>query len=190
MPSLVLVTSSGFTWNTFPFSRVCEDESLLRSHSEELRQKPRAVEKTLQELKKQGRSNGLHKTRGETDEYTKSGKRIAVASQDQGGLEDVVSNVFARSPAFTIVGVEDGVTKRVTAERNKWAEAEHGAGPLACTHLIKLGVNVVIGPNFGPTVTKILKEAEIETISIAHQTKVRDAVQQYIAMQCLKSHRI
>jgi predicted Fe-Mo cluster-binding NifX family protein len=132
----------------------------------------------------------LHKTREETDEYTESGRRIAIASGGLGGLEDVVSNVFARCPAFTIVDVEDGVTKRVTAEWNKSAEGEHGAGPLACTHLIKLGVNVVIGPNFGPTVTKILKEAEIEAITIAPQTKVGGAVQQYIAMQYAKGHRI
>jgi predicted Fe-Mo cluster-binding NifX family protein len=106
--------------------------------------------------------------------------RIAVASQSLGGLDDIVSQVFGRSPAFTIVDVEDGAVKQVKAEKNPSADASHGAGPLTCTRLSKLGVNVVIAANFGPTVSAILKEAEINAVTVKPGTKVEDAIQQYL----------
>jgi predicted Fe-Mo cluster-binding NifX family protein len=106
--------------------------------------------------------------------------RLAVASQDLLGLDDTVSNVFGRSPAFTIVDIEDGVVKQVKAKENKSIDTYHGAGPLTCMRLSKLGVNVVIAANFGPTVSDILKEAEIETFTIMPRTKVRSAIEQYV----------
>jgi len=106
--------------------------------------------------------------------------RIAVASQGLSGLDDVVSQVFGRSPAFTIVDVEDSTVKDIKAEKNPSADASHGAGPLTCTRLNKLGVNVVIAANFGPTVSAILKEAEIKAVIVKPGTKVEDAIQQYL----------
>jgi predicted Fe-Mo cluster-binding NifX family protein len=53
-----------------------------------------------------------------------------------------------------------------------------------CTRLGRLGVNVAIGSNFGPTVSDILKEAGIQSIIVSPGTKVKDAVQNY-----LKAHR-
>ncbi|MEM2922576.1 MAG: NifB/NifX family molybdenum-iron cluster-binding protein [Candidatus Bathyarchaeia archaeon] len=106
--------------------------------------------------------------------------RIVVASQGLKGLEDVVSQVFGRSPTFTFIDVEDGRVKKCKAEKNSLAGAPHGAGPLTCARLSKLGVEVVVAANFGPTVSAILKEAEIEMITVKPGIKVEDAIQQYL----------
>jgi len=106
--------------------------------------------------------------------------QIAVASQGLNGLDDVVSQVFGRSPTFTIVDVEDGEVKEIKAEKNPSADASHGAGPLTCTRLSKLGVDLVIAANFGPTVSAILKEAEIRTATVEPGTKVREAIQKHL----------
>jgi predicted Fe-Mo cluster-binding NifX family protein len=53
-----------------------------------------------------------------------------------------------------------------------------------CTRLGRLGVNVAIGSNFGPTVSDILKEAGIQSMTVSPGTKVKDAIQDY-----LKAHR-
>jgi predicted Fe-Mo cluster-binding NifX family protein len=106
--------------------------------------------------------------------------RLAVASQSLLGLDDTVSNVFGRSPAFTIVDIEGGVVKQVNAKENESADTYHGAGPLTCMRLSKLGVNVVIAASFGPTVSDILKEAAIETFTMIPGTKVKNAIEQYL----------
>jgi predicted Fe-Mo cluster-binding NifX family protein len=116
--------------------------------------------------------------------------RLAVASQGVDGLDDIVSNVFGRSPAFTIVDIEDGVVKQVRAKQNESADSYHGAGPLTCMRLSKLDVNVVIAASFGPTVSDILKEARIETFTMMPRTKVKNAIEQYVRKKFSVSLRI
>jgi predicted Fe-Mo cluster-binding NifX family protein len=106
--------------------------------------------------------------------------RVAVASEGLNGLNDTVPQVFGRSPAFTIIDIENSKVRKVRAERNQSADAAHGAGPLSCTRLIKLGVNAVVAASFGPTVLNILKEAEIQTLTVAAGTRVEDAVQRLL----------
>lgn len=106
--------------------------------------------------------------------------RIAVASQSLRGLEDRIPQVFGRSPAFTIIEIEDGMIKRVNVEKNPFADIPHGAGPLTCARLNKLGVKVVIAADFGPTVSTILREAEIEMFIVDSGIKVKDAVRRYL----------
>lgn len=110
--------------------------------------------------------------------------RIAVATQDLNGLEDAVSQVFGRSLTFTIVGVEDGVTRKIKVRKNPFADTPHGAGPLTCARLNKLGVKVVITASFGPTVSTMLKESEIKMFIVNPGTKVEDAIR-----RCLKDYK-
>jgi predicted Fe-Mo cluster-binding NifX family protein len=110
--------------------------------------------------------------------------RIAVATQDLNGLEDVVSQVFGRSPTFTIVDVEDGVIRKIKVRKNPFADTPHGAGPLTCARLNKLGVKVVVAASFGPTVSAILKESEIKMFIVNPGTKVEDAIK-----ECLKDYK-
>ncbi len=106
--------------------------------------------------------------------------RIAIASQGRGGLDDVIPQVFGRSPTFTIIDIEDGKVKRTKVENNPYANASHGAGPLTCMRLNKLGVNVVVGASFGPTVSAILKEAEIEAVTANAGTEIESFIQQFL----------
>jgi predicted Fe-Mo cluster-binding NifX family protein len=110
--------------------------------------------------------------------------KIAVASRGRDDLDDVISDVFGRSPYFVVVDVEGEEVRKVKCIKNEAAERQHGAGPLMCTRLGRLGVNVAIGSNFGPTVSDILKEAGIQSVTVSPGTKIKDAVQDY-----LKAHR-
>ncbi len=106
--------------------------------------------------------------------------RVAVASEGLSGLNDTVSQVFGRSPTFTIIDIENSKVRKVRAERNISADATHGAGPLSCTRLIKLGVDAVVAASFGPTVLSILKEAEMQTLTVSAGIRVEDAVQRLL----------
>jgi predicted Fe-Mo cluster-binding NifX family protein len=106
--------------------------------------------------------------------------RMAIASQGRSGLDDVISQVFGRSPTFTIIDIGDGKVKRTKVENNPSANASHGAGPLTCMRLSRLGVNVVVGASFGPTVSAILKEAEIEAVTADAGTRIESFIQQFL----------
>lgn len=103
-----------------------------------------------------------------------------MASKGAGGLDDVVSEVFGRAPYFTLVDIDGRKVKTARSIRNMAAERRHGAGPLICTKLNRLGADVVIAGNFGPTVSDILREADIESVTVSAGTKVNDAVRHYL----------
>jgi predicted Fe-Mo cluster-binding NifX family protein len=106
--------------------------------------------------------------------------RIAIATKGLNGLDDSISEVFGRSPTFTIINIENNTIESIYPENNKSASVEHGAGPLTCTRLIKLGVNVVVAAEFGPTVSSMLKESGIKEIKVKVGTKVEDVLQSYL----------
>lgn len=107
-------------------------------------------------------------------------RKIAVASQGTGGLEDTVSPIFGRCQVFTIIDVEEGKIGRVEIKKNPWADKSHGAGPLTSQMIDKLSVNLVIAGDFGPTVSTLLAEAGIETAKEPAGTKVGEAVQRHV----------
>ncbi len=100
--------------------------------------------------------------------------RIAVAT-NTGGLEDVVSQVFARAPTFTIVDIEDGKVRDVRVMQNPAAAAGGGAGIQAAQVLINEGVQAIVAGNFGPNASGLLAQAGISMIS-SPGTRVEDAV--------------
>ena len=104
---------------------------------------------------------------------------IAVASQNMNGLNDIIPQVFGRSPAFTIIEIKNGVIEEVIVQRNPSAKVEHGAGPTTCMRLKMMNVDTTIAAEFGPTVTAILKEAKINMVKMKAGTKVKDAINQY-----------
>lgn len=100
--------------------------------------------------------------------------KIAV-STNNGGLDDVVSPVFARAPTFTIAEVESDKIKDVRVIQNPAAMAGGGAGIQAAQQLINEGVQAVIAGNFGPNAAGILAQAGISMIS-SPGTKVEEAL--------------
>ena len=105
---------------------------------------------------------------------------IAVASQNMSGLNDIIPQIFGRSPAFTIIEIKNGIIEEVIVQRNPSANADHGAGPITCMTLKKMDVDTIIAAEFGPTVSAILKEAEINMVEMKAGTKVKDAIHQYL----------
>ena len=106
--------------------------------------------------------------------------RIAIATKGLNGLDDSISDVFGRSPTFTIINIKNDTIRSVHPESNKSTSVEHSAGPLTCARLIKLGVNVVVAAEFGPTVSSMLSESKIKEVKVKAGIKVKDILQSYL----------
>jgi predicted Fe-Mo cluster-binding NifX family protein len=107
--------------------------------------------------------------------------RIAIPSKAQGGLEDVVSDVFGRANAFTIVDVEKGVIKNVKVLENPAVSYQHGAGPIVVKMLIDAGVNVVIAAEFGPGVSTLLDQHKVTKITVRAGNSITESIKDALA---------
>ena len=105
---------------------------------------------------------------------------IRLATKGLNGLDDTISEVFGRSPTFTIINIENNTIESIHPESNKSASVEHGAGPLTCARLIKLGVKLVVASEFGPTVSLMLKESGIKEVKVKAGTTVENALQSHL----------
>jgi predicted Fe-Mo cluster-binding NifX family protein len=101
--------------------------------------------------------------------------RIAVATNEKNGLEDVVSNVFGRARTFTIVDAEDEKITGVTILENSAVSYHHGAGPIAVKMLVDEGVEVVLANELGIGASELLKQHNISIIPVKPGTNVGDA---------------
>jgi len=101
--------------------------------------------------------------------------RIAVATNEKDGLEDVVSNVFGRARTFTIVDAEDEKITGVTILENSAVSYHHGAGPIAVKMLVDEGVEVVLANELGIGASELLKQHNISIIPVKPGTNVGDA---------------
>jgi predicted Fe-Mo cluster-binding NifX family protein len=102
--------------------------------------------------------------------------RIAVATKGQGGLGDVVSDVFGRASTFTIVDVEEDAIKGVKVLENPAVSYQYGAGPIVVKMLIDSNVNLVIAPEFGPGASTLLEQHKIGKASVKAGTIVSEAI--------------
>jgi len=102
--------------------------------------------------------------------------RVAIPTKGQGGLEDVVSDVFGRANAFTIVDVEKGTIKNVKVLKNPAVSYKHGAGPIVVNMLIDNGVNIVIAAEFGPGVSTLLDQHKITKIKVNAGSNVSESL--------------
>ena len=84
--------------------------------------------------------------------------KIAVAT-GKGGIEDRVSEVFARAQTFTIVEVEGKEIRNFKVIQNPAREAAKGAAIRALERLKEEGPQLVIAGKFGPNASQLL-EAE------------------------------
>jgi len=106
--------------------------------------------------------------------------RIAVATNGNDGLEDVVSKVFGRAKTFTIVDVEDEKIKGITIVENPGVSYKYGAGPIVAKMLVDNGVNMVIAYVLGFGAEGLLKQHKIEHVPIKPNIKVETAVREVI----------
>ncbi len=105
--------------------------------------------------------------------------RIGIATEDEKGLDDVVASRFARAPKLTIIEVDEkGEVKSVKVIDNPGAQASSGAAVKTIQALIDEGVDVVVGPAFGPNAQAILAEMNIKSLTLPQGTSVRKALEE------------
>lgn len=102
--------------------------------------------------------------------------RIAVATQGQGGLEDVVSDVFCRANTFTIVEVDGNDIRNVEVLQNPAVTYKHGAGPIVVKMLVDSDVNLVVAAKFGPGASALLKQHNVATFIIQAGMNVKKSI--------------
>jgi len=107
--------------------------------------------------------------------------RIAIPTNRQGGLEDVVSDVFGRANTFTIVDVEKGTIKGVKVLENPAVSYKHGAGPIVVKMLIDAGVSMVIAAEFGPGASELLKNHKITMMLVDANSTVTKVITESIS---------
>lgn len=110
--------------------------------------------------------------------------KIAVATNEKNGLEDVVSNVFGRAKTFTIVDTEDKKITGISILENPAVSYHHGAGPIAVKMLIDEGVKVVLANELGFGAAELLKQHNITVIPVKPGTNVGDATK-----KALRTHK-
>jgi predicted Fe-Mo cluster-binding NifX family protein len=107
--------------------------------------------------------------------------RIAIATKRQGGLEDVVSEVFGRANTFTILDVEKGAIKSVKVLENPAVSYGHGAGPIVVKMLIDTEVNMVIAAEFGPGASELLEHHKITVMLVNANSTVDKAIKEAVS---------
>ena len=101
---------------------------------------------------------------------------IAVPTVGELGLNDTISNIFARAETFTLLGVEGKEIQEVTVEKNTASALKQGAGPLAIKKLNEMGVNTILCPELGPGAKTMLDAFGINIIRVESGIKVSKAL--------------
>jgi len=107
--------------------------------------------------------------------------RIAIPTKGQGGLEDVVSDVFGRANTFTVVDIENGAIKNVKVLENPAVSYQHGAGPIVVKMLIDSEVNTVIAAEFGPGVSTLLDQQKVTKITVNAGSSVSKSIKDVLS---------
>ena len=102
--------------------------------------------------------------------------RIAVATKGRDGLGDVVSEVFGRAQAFTVIDAEEGKIKGVKVMENPAVSYKHGAGPIVVKMLIDSGVNMVLASELGPGASALLEQHNVTHIAVKPGTSVKESI--------------
>jgi predicted Fe-Mo cluster-binding NifX family protein len=104
--------------------------------------------------------------------------KIVVPTKDSKGLDDVVSEVFAKAKTFTIVEIENGQIRNVQVIDNPAASYEHGSGPVVAKMLADLKVDYVLAAEIGPGASELLEHHRIKRIPIKPNIKVSDIIEE------------
>jgi predicted Fe-Mo cluster-binding NifX family protein len=105
-------------------------------------------------------------------------KRIAIATLNNKGLDDIISNTFGYSKTFTIIDIEDGNIKDIKIIDNPAGSMTHGRGPVIAQKLSDMNVEIVISSELGPCVLEILKEFGISTINVKPRLRVLEVLKE------------
>jgi len=107
--------------------------------------------------------------------------RIAIATKGHDGLEDVVSEVFGRANAFTVIDVEEGEIKGVKILDNPAVSYKHGAGPIVVKMLIDAGVNMVLATELGPGASALLEQHNVTHIVVKPGISIKESIRKALS---------
>jgi predicted Fe-Mo cluster-binding NifX family protein len=108
---------------------------------------------------------------------TENRKIIAVASEDDRGLESQVCPHFGHCPTFTLVELHAGRISDVRVETNPLARS-HSPGSLPA-HVRSLGAEVMLAGGMGQRAVAFFREMGIEACA-GYEGPVREAVEDYL----------
>jgi len=108
---------------------------------------------------------------------------IAIPTEGDRGMRDIVSSIFAKAPYFVFVEVVDNQQGEVTILENEASKFTQGTGPIVMKNLKDRGVKVVIAGEIGPGAKTLMEISEIKLWKIEAGTKVSKAIQGYIDSQ-------
>lgn len=93
--------------------------------------------------------------------------RIAFVSEEDKGLNSIVSSRFGRDRYFIILDLDGSDIRDLRIEVNPGSEAKSGAGIKAVQKLINERVDVVVAGAFGPNSTAALEEMGIKYVEMS-----------------------
>jgi len=107
--------------------------------------------------------------------------KVAIATISDKGLNDQVSPVFAKAKTFTVVEIEDNKVRDVKILQNPAASLSHGKGPIVVQVLVNQGINAIIASEFGPNVSAMLDQNQVNRIVTKPKTLAMDAIKEFIS---------
>jgi len=111
--------------------------------------------------------------------------RLAIPTKGYKGMNDLISDVFGRAETFTYIDVEGKEVKNIEVIENSSRDFKLGVGPLIVKMMADRGVNMVFVTDLGPGVSQLLEEFNIKKIIVEHNTRVTDAVTEFLRQDCL-----
>lgn len=106
--------------------------------------------------------------------------KLAVPTEGDKGVEDLVSEVFGRAKTFTIVKINDGSISSVKFVENPAVSYKHGAGPIVVKTLVDIGVTVVAAREFGPGASALLEHHNVRRVTVKPGIKVAEAIEEVL----------
>ncbi len=103
--------------------------------------------------------------------------KICFTSDEQNGLESVLSYHFGHCPYYVIVSVEGNKVKGVESIPNAMAEG-HNPGELP-SYMKTQGVDVIITGGMGPRAQQYFEDYGIKTVTGAYG-KVKDVLEEFL----------
>jgi predicted Fe-Mo cluster-binding NifX family protein len=107
--------------------------------------------------------------------------KIALATDDNMGLDAVLSHHFGRCPYYVVVDVDDKEIKGVEAVKNPFYES-HGQTGEVPSFIHSLGVDVIISGGMGPKAIGFFQQLGIQAFTGASGI-VREVVNSYMSGQ-------
>ncbi len=102
--------------------------------------------------------------------------KIAVALENNNGLDSIVAYRFARAPFFAIIEVENGKVKKLEIIPNSYGGGARGVGPAVANWLANMGVKIAVGPHIGPNAAMALRSLGVEFRQVSSGTRLVEVI--------------